>query len=213
MPRKRDPYFNNSNERPVTFWASAVRSQLGRWDPLVAKHTKMVLERNLASPPAVPTVMEPDEYWRGEMERHFLLIAIGHLLQAIDLMDNPPRVEPIVRSEVKEARDLNEHWVENMPVFMVTPRQRGPGYRSGKDFANRNPQAGPYNWWSWNGQDGPMVTPHVSEVQVRSLVDAALAATSGGPNDMTAYIVEAPPMRWIEPKSADDWWWPDPETH
>jgi hypothetical protein len=206
MAGKTDPYFDDY-DRPILYWASAVRRQLGRWDPLIAKHTLMKLESNLKPPPTVRTTMAPEDYWQGEVEHHFLLIAAGNLLKAIDLLPNPPSIEQVVRDELKEARDLNEHWVENIPVFNQTPRPRDPGYPSGKRFAARNPRAGPYNWWMWNGDTGPMVTPNVSGLQVRTLADEAIAAVGG---TESPFIVEAPAMHWIKPESEGQWWWPAP---
>ncbi len=71
--------------------------------------------------------MAPGEMWLGETQRHQLLIAANNLLKAIKLMDHPPKVDLAVSKELIEVRDLNEHWVENMPIFNVWPRRRAPG--------------------------------------------------------------------------------------
>ena len=170
----RDPYFDSAPERQALVWAGAVRRQLGRWEPLVAKHLLTMMEPNMTPRPIPPTTMRSEEYWQGEVERHFLLIAARNLVKAIDLMDPRPKVDAVVRAELIETRDLVEHWTENMPVFNVTPLPRRPGYRSGKDFAARNPDHGPYCWWSWNASRGAMATPNVSADQLRELVDATI---------------------------------------
>lgn len=204
----RDPYFNSIPERQALVWASAVRRQLGRWEPLVAKHLLTTIEPSMTPQPEPRMTMTSEEYWQGEIERHFLLIAARNLLKAIDLMDHPPTVGTVIRAELIEARDLVEHWTENMPVFNVTPRPRQPGYRSGKDFASRNPEHGPYSWWSWNSAQGPLVTPNVFGHQLHELVtttiDAALAVRPG----MTEYVPAVAPSPWVERCSEADEWWP-----
>jgi hypothetical protein len=56
------------------------------------------------------------------------LIAANNLLKAIKLMDRPPKVDLAVSKELTVVRDLNEHWVENMPIFNVQPKPRDLGY-------------------------------------------------------------------------------------
>jgi hypothetical protein len=55
-------------------------------------------------------------------------------------------IDPTIRSELIEGRDLHEHWEENMPVFNVSPRVEMPPRSTGRRFAARNPKAGPYEW-------------------------------------------------------------------
>jgi hypothetical protein len=153
--------------------------------------------------------MRSDDYWQGELERHMLLIAARNLVKAIELLDCPPVVDPVVRAELIETRDLLEHWTENMPVFNVTPRPRQPGYRSGKDFAGRNAEHGPYCWWSWNALRGPLVTPNVSGEQLRLFVDDTVEAALTVRPDMAEYVLPSPPSCFRKPKAPDDWWWPD----
>jgi hypothetical protein len=155
-----------------------------------------------------PTTMRSEEYWQGEVERHFLLIAARNLVKAIDLMDPVPKVDPVVRAELIETRDLVEHWTENMPVFNVTPRPRQPGYRSGKEFAARNPDHGPYCWWTWSGKRGPMVTPNVSAEQLHQLVETTITAALAIRPDMADYLPPASPSPWIERTAEIDEWWP-----
>src|SRR5437868_1691407 len=145
-----DPYFASSMPpRQSLVWASAVRRQIGRWEPLVAKHTLMAIEPNLVPPPATRTTMTCAEHCQGETERHLLLVAAWNMLQAAELLRAPPNLDGSVKDELRQARGLVEHWRENMPVLNVTPRPRQPRHSTGKAFASRNPRAGPYSWWSW----------------------------------------------------------------
>jgi len=125
--------------RQRLLWAVATRRQLERWEPLVAASVRAGYARHPF----------PDaDIWSAEIEHHFTLIAARNLLRALDL---PPAtsvpVDPTLRAELTEGRDLHEHWVENLPVFNVTPRAAQPPRRSGKEFAARNPDRG----WSAPG--------------------------------------------------------------
>ncbi len=206
----RDPYFDKGimPERQTLLFGAAVRRQLGRWEPLVAKHTLMTLEPNLKPPPETPTVMALHEYWQGETERHLLLISVGNLLKAVKLLDDPLRVDPSMAAELIQARDLNEHWEENMPVFNVQPRPRDPAWRSGKTFAAENPQRGPYNWWAFDVSLGPLVTPHVAATQVHELVTDAIAAARATEPDMADKVPDPTPRPWVIPETPGEWWWP-----
>lgn len=110
-------------ERQALLWAVAVRRQLDRWEPLAALHLGGSLK-----PPSFRAITS-EEMWRGEIEHHFHLIAAGKLLQAIPLLSEPPAIDPTVRAELKEVRDLLEHWTDDMPLFNVTPQkeQTPPG--------------------------------------------------------------------------------------
>src|SRR5206468_12653296 len=116
-------------------WAFATRRQLERWEPIVAAFVREGLAGRQLEGAAV---------WSAAIEHHFALVAARNLLRALEL---PPAsgvsVDPTMRAELTEGRDLHEHWPENMPVFNVTPRVAQPQYRSGKDFAARNPAEGP----------------------------------------------------------------------
>jgi hypothetical protein len=168
----------------------------------------MTLERNMTQRPIPPTAMRSEEYWQGEIERHFLLIAARNLVKAIELMEPAPEVDPVVRAELIETRDLLEHWTENMPVFNITPRPRPPGYRSGKDFAARNPDRGPYCWWSWSANRGPMATPNVSGIQLHELVEATVTAALAVRPEMAEYMPPPTASPWIQRSADSDGWWP-----
>lgn len=211
-PSARDPYFDALPERQALLWAAAVRRQLGRWEPLVAKHLLTTLEPSMIPAPPVATTMGGDEIWQGDVERHFLLIAANNLLKSIPLMEQPPAVDPILQAEIQETRHMVEHWDENMPVFNVTPRPAQPRRSAGKSFAARNPQRGPYCWWSWNSARGPLVTPNIAASQLHDLVDATIEAAVAARPEMSELIADfvppAAPIPWIERTAEADEWWP-----
>ncbi len=196
-------------ERQVLLWAGAVRQLLASWEPLVAKFIQIGLDKQMTPPPLTWTTMAPGEMWLGETQRHQLLIAANNLLKAIKLMDHPPKVDLAVSKELAEVRDLNEHWVENMPIFNVRPRPRDPGYPSGKEFAKRYERHDPYCWWAWDGERGPLLSPNVSATQMHELVDAAVAAVVADRPDLAGSIEEAAPRPWHIPATpGEHMWWP-----
>src|SRR5215216_602583 len=118
--------------RQRLLWGIATRRQLERWEPLVASN----LRAHLAGrPPAGADI------WSAEIEHHLALVAARNLIQALELAPAASvSVDPTLRDELIEGRDLHEHWPDNMPVFNVTPRPAEPPYPSGKRFAARNPK-------------------------------------------------------------------------
>jgi hypothetical protein len=109
-----DDYFDETMvNRQRLLWAVATRRQLERWEPLVASVVR-----------PDPLVPECVTVWSAEMEHHFALIAARNLIRAMELP--PPmavQVDDTLRAELIEGRDLHEHWVENMPIFNLTPRR------------------------------------------------------------------------------------------
>lgn len=207
--RSADDYFHDPMPaRQVLVWALAVRRQLERWEPLVAKHTLMMLEPNLHPRPQSRTKMSTTEYWAGETERHLLLIAARQLLRTLSLLEHPPTVSAVMSAELKETRDLSEHWDENMPIFQVSTRPREPKWKPGKDFASRNPQMGPYCWWAWDSTRGPLVTPNVSATEVHDLVESAITAVLTDEPDFEDGVADPAPRPWTMPLSAGGGWFP-----
>lgn len=63
----------------------------------------------------------------AEFEHHFALVAARNLVKALELAPASRIViDPTLRAELIEGRDLLEHWTENMPLFNVTPRPAEP---------------------------------------------------------------------------------------
>jgi hypothetical protein len=189
-------YWNEHGvRRQRLLWAIATRRQLERWEPLVAK----AVQRGQ---------LDDVDIWAGETEYHFVLIAVRNLFHALDL-DPPPNVEvdPTLRSELIESRDLHEHWKENAPIFNVTPLPAEPSYRSGKEFAARNPDTSPYWWFRWSPATGARLLPNVPASAVHDLVDVIEADVCSQDADF---------RRFVPPRAHSPWhhqngeWWPLP---
>jgi hypothetical protein len=92
--------------------------------------------------------------WAAEIEHHFALVAARHLLRALDFEPATRiSIDSTLRAELIEGPHLLEHWPENLPVFLVTPRRDEPPHPSGKEFAERNPGRDPYSWLSWSSKE------------------------------------------------------------
>jgi len=191
----RDYFDPPVSAHAVLLWAVATRAQLGRWESLSADRLAQEVYK-IPFPEA--------GYWQGHYEWHFCLIAARNLLGALDLLDPPLAVDQVLRDEITETRGLNEHWKENMPVFNVRSRP-GKLHKTGQSFAARNPAAGPYCWWAWNGKDGPLLTPHVPATAVHELIDRAEARVLGDHPDLEGFVPPRGPSPWLHDRGE---WWP-----
>ena len=193
-----DDYFGETMvNRQRLLWVVATRRQLERWEPLVASVVR-------------PDPLVPDcvTVWTAEIEHHFLLVAAGHLFQALDL-DPPMRVpvDPTLRAELIEGRNLHEHWRENMPIFNVTPRPAQPKHKTGKSFAARNPDASPYWWLDWSNKTGARIMPNVPAPVLHALLDEIEAEVLNDAPDLQRCLPPRAPSPWIHEGGE---WWPKP---
>ncbi|WP_344933049.1 hypothetical protein [Sphaerisporangium flaviroseum] len=152
---------------------------------------------------------KPLSHWQAYQERYFCVNAARHMFRALEMLGNPVEVDKTLRAELKESRDLHEHWDENMPAFNTTPRPRQPQFPSGRAFADRNPHRGPYYPDAWSNHGGAKITPNVSATQLRGVLDA-----------VEAYVLEQYPelQKYLRPRSEASPWiidehggiWPRP---
>lgn len=193
-------YFDESMaNRQLLLWAIATRRQLERWEPLVAAN----LRAGSGGPPF------PDELiWEAEIEHHFLLIAARNLIHAIDLPGAEIAIEQTIRWELIEGRDLNEHWRQNLPVFLVRPRREEPPRQSGKRFAKRNPERSPYWWLGWNSTDGPEALPNVPAHAIHELIDRVEATVIARDSGLKRFIRVRQRSPWLGEDAGKDRWWP-----
>ncbi|HEV7567195.1 MAG TPA: hypothetical protein VGO31_14695 [Microbacteriaceae bacterium] len=188
--------------RSRLLWTVATRRQLERWEPFVAAHVFALYGRRHLS---------HVDIWAAELEHHFAMVAARNLIRALEL---EPRstvaLDPTIRAELIEGRDLLEHWVDNLPVFNVSPRQREPRHRSGREFAARNPDNGPYWWLDWNGKEGAKLMPHVSAHAVHDVLDAVEAEVlADGRPELASFVPPRAPSPWIRERGQ---WWPKGEA-
>jgi hypothetical protein len=173
-----DDYFNRTMvSRQRLLWAVATRRQLERWEPLVARAVPN------------PDVADDADVWAAAIEHHFALIAARNLFKALAL--DPPMkvsVDPTLRDELIEGRDLHEHWDENMPIFNVTPRPTQPRFPTGKAFAARNPDRGPYWWLGWNSKTGARLLPNVPAPALHELLDGVEAEILGDRPELGRFV-------------------------
>jgi hypothetical protein len=178
-------------------WIVATRRQLEQWEAIVSR----VLRDSMAG-----RRVEDWSWWSAEIERHFLLVAARNLFRALDLAPTSSvSVDPILRAELIEGRDLQEHWPDNMPVFNVTPRPAEPGHRSGKSFAARNPKSGPYDAIGWSNKTGALLLPNVSAPALHELLDAVEAEVLASDETLGRFVPPRALSPWVREKGE---WWP-----
>ncbi|MDX6516442.1 MAG: hypothetical protein QOH73_2108 [Gaiellaceae bacterium] len=183
--------------RSRLLWAVATRRQLDRWEPYVAESAIRSYQQG---------ELDSADIWAAELEHHFTLIAARHLMRALELKPVAAvAVDPTMRAELIEGRDLHEHWVDNLPVFNVTPRPAQPPRRSGRDFAARNPDHSPYWWLGWSGAGGAMLLPNVPAPALRRLLDDIEAEVLTADPSFATFVPPLIPSRWFE---EDGHWWP-----
>jgi hypothetical protein len=194
------PYFNQRMaNRQRLLWAVATRRQLERWELLVASSVRADLGRGPA--------FEDAAIWHAAIEHHFVLIAAGNLVQALEL--GPPTnvtLDRVMRNEIVDGRNLLEHWVENMPVFNMDPRGRVPS--GSQRFATRNPRHGPYDWLAWSNTSGAEVMPQLTAFELHDLLDAVEADVLAKDTTLGRFLEPRLPSPWVEDEFG---WWPKPE--
>jgi hypothetical protein len=197
-----DDYYNELMvNRQRLLWTIATRQQLERWEPFVADAVRRDFDRRQ---------QDDAHIWQAEIEHHFTLVAARNLFHALDLP--PPAsipLDPTLRSELIEGRDLHEHWKDNLPVFNVTPRRAQPKYPSGKRFAARNPKVGPYDWLAWGNKTGARLLPNVSAPALHQLLDAVEAEVIGKDPALSRFLPARAPSPWLRENGE---WWPKPTT-
>jgi hypothetical protein len=197
MPVTNDYFDERMVNRQRLLWAIATRRQLERWEPIVAA----VVRGHIAD-----RQPEGADVWSGEIEHHFALIAAHNLLEALDLAPaTNVSVDATLRAELTEGRHLHEHWSDNMPVFNVRPRPAQPPRQSGKNFAGRNPDRGPYWWLGFDPKKGALLLPHVSAPALHELLDAVEAEVLTNDDSFREYVPPQAPSPWLH---EDGEWWP-----
>lgn len=190
-------YFDaNMLNRQRLFWALATRRQLERWEPLVAAFLRDQLAGRNADSALV---------WQAEVEHHFALVAAHHLLVA--LARSPASNVPVntdMRADLKDGRDLLEHWEDNLEVFMVTPPPRPPPRKSGKSFARRNPGLSPYWWLRWTSEEGAQLMPKASAQDLHRLLDAVEAEVLDSDPGLRGYVPPQAASPWLY--EGGEWW-------
>src|SRR5262249_7294102 len=139
--------------RQQLLWALATRRQLDRWEALVA--------RSVCAGLGWGPSLTSEAIWQAATEHHFALIAAHHMMRSIALPGSRIALPQALAHDIRDGRDMHEHWEENMPVFNVTPRAQQPRYKSGQSFASRNPADSPYDWLRWSSRCGPCLLPNV----------------------------------------------------
>jgi hypothetical protein len=194
---KREYFGGSMINRQRLLWTIATRRQLERWEPYVAESLRLEFKGEH---------LNDTEIWLAEIEHHFALVAARNLMRALELEPAAQvSIDSTLRAELIEGRDLHEHWPENMPVFNVTPRVEEPSHRSGRNFAARNPDQGPYWWLSWSNRVGAQLLPNVSAPALHQVLDAVQAEVLADDPALDRFLPPRTPSPWSQ---QDGEWWP-----
>ena len=190
---KSDEYFDPVMvNRQRLLWSVAVRQELERWEPYVARNVHLHLVDKRPG-------LAGDEVWQAQIEHHLLLVAANNLLTAIDLKGpHSVRVQQTTRDELVQARDLHEHWRENMPIFNVTPRQRQSKYRCAQAYAARYSRRSPYDPLARNSGRGALVTPDVPAPALHRILDRLQRAVLKADPELARLVPGRHESPWIE---------------
>lgn len=192
-PGEEPEYFDSrAVRRQLLLWCVATRGPLEQWEHLVARSVALRLFNKDARR------LEGAAIWQMEISRHFALVAARNLLRALDLNGSPLAADSDVGDEVEDLRNLVEHWDENMPVFNVRPREEEPPRRAGKRFTERHPNRSPYDFWSWKGRGGAMLSPTLSSLDLHGFLDQVEQAVLDQSPDMARFVPERQPSPWVE---------------
>lgn len=118
----------------------------------------------------------------------------------------PLDVDASLAEEIINGRDLLEHWDEKQPIFNVKPRPREPARRSGKGFAERNPDQSPYWGTGWSSKEGPLLLPRLPASGVHTLLDTALDRGLAEAPDLGPYVPERPKTPWMDQPEINGYW-------
>jgi hypothetical protein len=197
---KHDYFDPLTVNRQRLLWTVATRRQMERWEQLVAA---------ILNADAAGQHLHGQTWWLAEIEHHLALVAARNLLHALDLAPaSGVSIDQTLRDELKEGRDLHEHWLDYLPVFNVTPRPAQPArYKSGIAFAARNPRGGPD--WGFNNKAGALLLPHVSAPALHDLLDAVEAEAIDSDPNLSSYVPPRAPSPWLRDKFG---WYPKAEA-
>ena len=192
--------------REILLWTGAAMDQLHSWESDLAIEFVRSWKKEAA---------DGRLHWRMQIHRHLLFVVLNHLLTALDMATGRGtyhvQIAPIVSAEIRETRDLLEHWKENSAIFNTQPRPGYPKHSSGQKWADRNPEpARPNSVVSWNNRDGPRLTPNITSADVWNVLNTiATDFTNAEAGPLKDYIPVSPERAWIEVDTSRGYeWWP-----
>lgn len=190
-----------NEDREVLLWTIGTRCQLSRWEVAIAEYVRYGLYEQGLTPPG-------GLVWRMSIEKHLALVAANNLRRAVEMAGGRyPSMPAQLNEDVKNLRDVHEHWDEYLQPFEHLPPvgKFGP---AGKKFVGKYPDQRPFTLTGWDSATGPRLGPGVTlEVLTNYLdeVQAAVLATNPSLARFVPPIAESP---WVGPDYANDRWWP-----
>jgi hypothetical protein len=188
-------YFDSRSAcRQALFWASATRLQLDRFEHVFAEDVRAELRGDQSAGVLI---------WQVQMEYHLCIVAAGNMVQALSvlepLLDDPLTVDQQLTEDLKNARDLHEHWDHSYPILLGREQLRHSGgdHRAVRRFLTRNPGRRPYPSFDFNSRDGAVLLPTVTATAVHQLLDEVEAEVLGRFPEMAEYRRPRSESPWV----------------
>lgn len=185
--------------RQLLLWVRATRRQLLRWERLVAKSVRAGMQG---------ADRHDADAWDTDIEKHLTLVAANNMLRALENADD--RFTPVrtdLARDLRNQRDLHEHWDEQMPAF-YNAAQPGPLLRGGSKFAELYPGERPFASLAWNGTDGPVLGPGLVASELHEVLDQVQAEVLATAPSLARFVTAAEPSPWLGLEHGRDRWWP-----
>lgn len=145
------------------------------------------------------------------MSHHLALVAVHHATEAAKLDSSfPPALDDETSLLLKDLRDIHEHWIGNMPIFLGG---RGdPVYKSGKHYRAVQPAKTPFSPASWSSSDGPRLAPDVPATRVHKFLDAVEEYVLSKRPELGEFVAPRAASPWRGESAGSDRWWPAPDV-
>lgn len=191
---------DDMQNRQLLLWLVAARQQLRRWEATLADVLRDELHNRRAPGHSI---------WQSEVDKHLALVALNNVLRAIDNADGRyTSMDEEIARDIRNQRDLHEHWNEQMPAFYYVPSSPEVLHRGGVTFAQRHPGRRPFGGLSWNSRAGPELGPGILASAVHSYLDLVQSEVLRSAPSLEAYVQPPLPSPWLGEEYSEDRWWP-----
>ena len=143
------------------------------------------------------------------IEQHLTLVAANNLLRAVVYADGRfTDIDQDLRVEIRNQRDLQEHWDEQMAAF-YTPASPGPLHRGGAIYAGRHPGGSPFVAVpTWSSMTGPELGDGLPVSRIHSYLDLLEAEVLASAPTLRPYVEQQALSPWVTDERTGEAWLP-----
>jgi hypothetical protein len=184
--------------RQVLLWSRGTRLQARRFEIAIARNVKQADAR----------VVPGYDVWDAQIHKHLTLVAANNLLRALKNADDRfPTMAADMATDVRNQRDIHEHWDEQWPAFRNVDKP-GPLTRGGITFAERHPGKRPFSFINWSGREGVRLGQGILVTDLYSYLDELDAAVLQASPRLSRFIGPIEPSPWVEGDDPSWRFWP-----